>query len=1004
MKKEEISISYKTVLLFIFILLCSNLNSNAQCTNDIPSGEPIQTFCKNDNNTIESLIVSGTLIAWYDAPSGGNEYKLTDLLIDDTIYYADDISNGGCSTSRLAISVEVYGDIPKDVDVFVGKCASNNPTVADLSATGTNIEWFDAQTGGNLLPNDELLIDGKTYWVQQTENGCVSDRFPTTVTIINPPPPTTEPFQSFCAPPDPTVSNLQAAGTNIIWYDSETSITPLSPDELLINGEDYWAAEISFPCESSIRSQTIVTIDSVPNSGESNSYIVCEIDLETTNLFELLGGNPETTGTWSGPSELSNGYLGTFEPNINTIGTYIYTVSSTLGVCPSNSASITVNITETPPPTTNSTTQTFCEINNPIIANLNAEGSNILWFDSETSSTPLNQNEPIINGKDYWASQTNASGCQSNSRLKVSANIISVPLPTTTETNQNFCKNDNPTITNLIANGTNLLWYDTETSSTPLNENEPIINGEDYWATQTDTNGCQSASRLKIIAHLIEVETPTTSQTTQTFCEVDHPTIENLSIHETNILWYASETSSTPLNEEELLVDGANYWAAQTNSNGCQSSSRLKITASIISTPPPTSTVINQSFCVQNYLPNKPTIANLNANGTNLTWYDTETSLTPLNENELLVDGEDYWASQTNNSCESNSRLLVNVTIINPIVPTTSDTTQLFCTVNNPTVANLEADGESIVWFETENSTTALNPTELLIDGEDYWAASVNDATGCESTSRLIVTVKMVETAPPVIENTVQTFCKSDNPTITDLQVEGNNVVWYISEHDTTPLSATTELLDGVSYWAAQVNSSTNCESSVRIVTTASLINVETPTITPSGNKFCKINNPTLFELNLNVSTANDGEIIWYNSYPNGSILSMSEILMEGKTYYAVEKNESGCTSPTPLAVTVTLNACEAYDIEIYDGFSPDGDGNNDTFHIKYLRELYPNFKVEFFNRWGAKVYTSNASKVDWNGRLYGTDELVPTGVYYFIIYFNESAKKPIQGRLYISR
>ena len=65
---------------------------------------------------------------------------------------------------------------------------------------------------------------------------------------------------------------------------------------------------------------------------------------------------------------------------------------------------------------------------------------------------------------------------------------------------------------------------------------------------------------------------------------------------------------------------------------------------------------------------------------------------------------------------------------------------------------------------------------------------------------------------------------------------------------------------------------------------------------------------------------------------------------------------------------------------------------------------MYPDFKVEFFNRWGNLMYTSDANRPDWNGRLNGDDNFAPSGVYYFIINFNKENRKPTQGRLYLSR
>uniref|UniRef100_UPI003569D15B gliding motility-associated C-terminal domain-containing protein n=1 Tax=Lutibacter sp. TaxID=1925666 RepID=UPI003569D15B len=475
-----------------------------------------------------------------------------------------------------------------------------------------------------------------------------------------------------------------------------------------------------------------------------------------------------------------------------------------------------------------------------------------------------------------------------------------------------------------------------------------------------------------------------------------------LDVTGTSVLWYDTETSTTPLNGTDLLADG-DYWASQTDASGCESASRTVVNVTINKTTPPTTTAANQSFCIKDFLPNTPTIADLSVSGTSIIWYDTETSTTPLNTTDVLISG-DYWASQTGaNGCESATRLLINVNIINPVVPTTTQTTQSFCLANNPTVANLQATGSTIKWYSSETSTTPLNSTEILTDGI-YWAASTDATTGCESISRLSVTVIINDILPATITNVSQTFCASSKPTISSLDVSGNGIVWFDSQTSTTPLLSSDLLVDGKSYWAAQTNTTTGCLSSSRVVVSVTLTDPKAPIIISLGNEFCKIDKPTLSDLNANVTALNGGTITWYNAYPNGSVLNLSDLLVEGETYYAIETDADSCTSLNPLEVTVSLESCDAYDVEIYDGFSPTGNGINDTFKLGNLRDLYPNFKVEFYNRWGNLVYTANAAKPDWNGRLKGDGELVPAGVYYFIIYFNKNDRKPIQRKLYLSR
>ena len=62
-------------------------------------------------------------------------------------------------------------------------------TIADLVVVGENITWYDAETGGNMLPSTTLLQDNTTYYASNTSNGCESrnansNRFAVTVNLV----------------------------------------------------------------------------------------------------------------------------------------------------------------------------------------------------------------------------------------------------------------------------------------------------------------------------------------------------------------------------------------------------------------------------------------------------------------------------------------------------------------------------------------------------------------------------------------------------------------------------------------------------------------------------------------------------------------------------------------------------------------------------------------------------------------------------------------------------
>ncbi len=107
---------------------------------------------------------------------------------------------------------------------------------------------------------------------------------------------------------------------------------------------------------------------------------------------------------------------------------------------------------------------------------------------------------------------------------------------------------------------------------------------------------------------------------------------------------------------------------------------------------------------------------------------------------------------------------------------------------------------------------------------------------------------------------------------------------------------------------------------------------------------------------------------------------------------------------------SITLNPIG---LLIPEGFSPNGDAINDTFIIPGLGYLFPNFEMEIFNRWGNKVYTYNnegRSEPLWwdgysDGRLtVGGNNSLPTGTYYYVLYFNQDNIEPLTDWIYLNR
>jgi hypothetical protein len=105
------------------------------------------------------------------------------------------------------------------------------------------------------------------------------------------------------------------------------------------------------------QSTVTVTFETLPDPGTNGTITLCNTDAPV-NLFTVLNGTPDNGGNWSGPSVLSGGDQGVFNPATNTAGIYTYSVSS--GSCPSETAQVQVIVLTEPNPGT-STSATVCE-------------------------------------------------------------------------------------------------------------------------------------------------------------------------------------------------------------------------------------------------------------------------------------------------------------------------------------------------------------------------------------------------------------------------------------------------------------------------------------------------------------------------------------------------------------------------------------------------------------------------------------------------------------------
>ena len=493
------------------------------------------------------------------------------------------------------------------------------------------------------------------------------------------------------------------------------------------------------------------------------------------------------------------------------------------------------------------------------------------------------------------------SSCGTITSQIATLSVLALPVAAITPVSPSICQGQAITLT--ASGGSSYVW----SNSLGTGDTKTITPSSTttYSVTVTGANNCQSSTSQTVT--LINTPAPIGS-TVQTFCNT--ATVADLIATGSGIQWYSSSTGGTALSAGTTLASGTTYYASQTIS-GCESINRLAVTVTfnILSAPSGSAT---QTLCSGSI------VGNLSATGTNIQWYSSASGGSPISPSTSLVNGVNYYASQTINSCESATRLVVTVAFGIPSAPTGS-ASQTIC--NSGTLANLVASGSNILWYAAETGGSPLSTGTALVNGTTYYASQTPG--GCESTDRFAVLVTINAPASPT-GTASQTFCNS--AMVTNLAATGSGIQWYAVSTGGTALTTGTALATGTTYYASQTIS--GCESTNRLAVTATINNF--PVNITGTTVYCQGQT-----LNLTASfLVNSGEsITGYQWKKNGVNLTNGG-------------NISGATSANLQVANIVSSDFDTYSVDVTStcgvGFNSENITESGIIDISNLTAYYP--------------------------------------------------------------
>ena len=113
---------------------------------------------------------------------------------------------------------------------------------------------------------------------------------------------------------------------------------------------------------------------------------------------------------------------------------------------------------------------------------------------------------------------------------------------------------------------------------------------------------------------------------------------------------------------------------------------------------------------------------------------------------------------------------------------------------------------------------------------------------------------------------------------------------------------------------------------------------------------------------------------------PNFSTSQNDSLLAFLPGTYFVKAEQYGCQTFEATEVRLSPDCCTEDKIKIPNAFSPNGDGQNDTYFIKDDSNIIEYLELKIFNRWGQKVFQASNKDEAWDGYFQG--KLLNTAVF----------------------
>ena len=711
------------------------------------------------------------------------------------------------------------------------------------------------------------------------------------------------------------------------------------------------------------------------------------VNITTGNLVRLEFNSSSVSHT--NPTEPVNNQIVPASYSYDSAGTYNIALTRNYDI----STTYCKNITIIPKPIPVIVSGPLCAgsfiSTTPILANTNYQ----CIFPDKTIH---DQVEPRVTGAGIYSLVVNDDQCYSDT---VSQLMSMIPSPVIIDTMPaSVCDSGQLTL-GATANKGTIYWYATATDTSKIDSGSsyktPKITVSTTYYVDASDSTCTSAPRTAITASVIPFPIITDS-TPASVCD-SGKVILGATPSAGTVNWYASETDTVRLDTGKIfsprITITTTFYVTAINS-GCTSLSRTAVIATVKPSPAITDTT-PASVCDSGQV-----ILGAIPDAGSVNWYASETDTARLHTGETFTSfitiTTTYYVTATNLECTSVTRTPVTATVYEGEKAGIANAPAVIC--DYEPVYNLF---QSLTGYSNGGIWENINHTGLL-SGNNFYSDSakagnysfqykINSIGACPADSVLISVsvLDSVKSGTPL--KTPYDICSVDSFNLFNA-LTGNDAggLWKVDSSANYSIAGNLkdsifapQFLKGGLYKFTYYFVKTLCSNSSTTITiltdtTAPKIKCINDTVIShiggatdiqvGSNEFDPISVSDNCGKYLLTYKINNSSNINDSSTLNGATIPLTggvaEITWTVKDY---GNNESVC------ATIISIQN------KIDNMFTPNGDGHNDTWELT-LNDNVKNPKIEIYDRWGVKVYSSSTKNISWDGGN------CPNGTYRYIV------------------